>query len=96
MKKLLFTLFASASFFASQAQQTSPSDHYLVHQYLVNPAAAGRNGTAVFMDYRRQWSGFNGAPETQIVTVDGSVNREKIGVGIMVVNDQVKATSYIE
>jgi type IX secretion system PorP/SprF family membrane protein len=87
--KILFSLLALAMASTAYAQQTSTSDHYLVQQYLVNPAAAGLNGTSAFLEYRKQWVGFSGAPETQVLAIDGAIKKENIGLGLMLVNDQV-------
>ena len=89
MKKILAALAFLGSICITVAQQTPTFDHYLVNQYLVNPAAAGMNGTNVIIDYRKQWSGFAGAPETQVLSFDGAVKKDKIGLGLMVVNDQI-------
>jgi type IX secretion system PorP/SprF family membrane protein len=89
MKKILAALAFFGSICITVAQQTPTFDHYLVNQYLVNPAAAGMNGTNVIIDYRRQWTGFAGAPETQVLSIDGAIKKDKIGLGLMVVNDQV-------
>lgn len=89
MKKTLIIFAQAAICLVASAQQTTMWDHYLVHQYLINPAAAGLNGTNVFVDYRKQWAGFAGAPETQLIAVDGNILREQMGLGITVTNDQV-------
>ena len=89
MKKIVAALAFFGSISISVAQQTPTFDHYLVNQYLVNPAAAGMNGTNVIIDYRRQWTGFTGAPETQVLSIDGAIKKNKIGLGLMVINDQV-------
>jgi type IX secretion system PorP/SprF family membrane protein len=89
MKKIVAALAFWGSISISVAQQTPSFDHYLVNPYLVNPAAAGMNGTNVIIDYRKQWSGFTGAPETQVLSVDGAIKKDKIGLGVMVLNDQV-------
>jgi len=89
MKKIIFILAQAVIGIVANAQQTTMWDHYLLHQYLINPAAAGLNGTNVFVDYRKQWAGFSGAPETQLLAVDGNVLREKMGLGVIITNDQV-------
>jgi type IX secretion system PorP/SprF family membrane protein len=89
IKRILFTLSAFGAISIGNAQQTATFDHYQTQQFLVNPAAAGLNGTSVILDYRRQWSGFAGAPETQVLAVDGAIKRDKIGLGLMIVNDQI-------
>lgn len=89
MKRIILISITLLSGFIVKSQQMSSFDHYLVQQYFVNPAAAGLNGSSIFLDYRKQWAGFTGAPETQVVSVDGSIKRESMGVGLMITNDQV-------
>lgn len=89
MKRILFILIIIGVAYLAKAQQTISPDHYLIQQYMINPAAAGMNGSNIFIDYRKQWAGFTGAPETQILCLDGPVNRENIGLGLTIVNDQV-------
>ncbi len=69
-------------------QQTSVIDHYLVNPYFINPSAAGLKGNQAYLDYHKQWQGFQGSPETQIVTIDGNINRQKHGLGLSIINDQ--------
>jgi len=88
-KKSIYIFLFSCISTLGISQQTGTLDHYLVNQYFVNPAAAGMNGTSIFMDYRKQWSGFTGAPETQVLAIDGNIKRESMGLGLMIVNDQV-------
>lgn len=73
---------------AYRAQQTPTYDHYLTNAYLINPSAVGLNGNNVYLDLRNQWQGFVGAPQTQVVTLDGSFKRDKFGLGLKVVNDR--------
>ena len=89
MKRILLSICCFAVVGLLKAQQRPSSDHYLIQQYMINPAAAGRNGTSLLLDYRKQWAGFTGAPETQTLAVDGTVHKEQIGLGLLVVNDQV-------
>lgn len=88
MKKILLILVVVTLVITVKAQQTASSDHYETQQYFVNPAAAGMNGASIFLGYRRQWAGFTGAPETEMLAVDGAVKKDKIGLGLLVVNDQ--------
>jgi type IX secretion system PorP/SprF family membrane protein len=87
-KQLLAAIVLVTLSVTGQAQQNSTFDHYLTQPYFSNPAAAGMNGTNAFFDYRKQWAGFTGAPETQVVAVDGGLKHDKFGIGLLVVNDQ--------
>tara|TARA_B100000768_G_scaffold150915_1_gene145892 strand:- start:9050 stop:10561 length:1512 start_codon:yes stop_codon:yes gene_type:complete len=88
MKKglLLLTIFLGS--LMSQGQQTPVIEHYLQNQYFINPAAAGLNGNIAHLLVHRQWHGFSGAPETQVFTIDGNFNRDKMALGFTVINDQ--------
>ncbi len=60
---------------------------------LLNPAYAGSHtyfSTALL--YRSQWSGFDGAPSTQIFEFDGPLAKEKMGVGLVVSHDKIGVT----
>lgn len=57
-----------------------------------NPAFAGSPGyMSARMIYRNQWWAFEGAPTTQSFTIHSPV-RERVGVGLAVMNDKVGST----
>jgi type IX secretion system PorP/SprF family membrane protein len=56
-------------------------------QAFYNPATAGMNNeTSLSVNYRQQWTGFNNAPETFLVGLDGRLN-DRMGAGISLYND---------
>ncbi|MFB1019286.1 MAG: type IX secretion system membrane protein PorP/SprF, partial [Flavobacteriales bacterium] len=76
-----------------QAPLTAQQD-YLASQYnfnalMLNPAYAGAHSyvqtTAM---YRNQWS-VEGAPTTQVLCVDGLLEKAPIGLGLMVTTDRI-------
>ena len=71
-----------------KAQQTSLYAHYYLNPYLYNPAMAGfdEHSSAYFL-YRKQWAGVDGAPETQVFTLDGNLKNHPVGLGVTFVND---------
>lgn len=86
MRRLIYIsifLFASQNIFA---QQYPLFTNYVLNSYGFNPAIAGSNN---FWDaravYRTQWTGIEGGPKTQIISVHGPVN--KLGVGGYFFND---------
>ena len=86
MRKILFF---SIFLFASQiiyAQQYPLFTNYILNCYGFNPAIAGSNN---YWDaratYRTQWTGIEGGPKTQIVSVHGPV--KKLGIGGYFFND---------
>lgn len=90
MKKLFIIIaFAAAAFTGVQAQQIPLYSQYWYHPFLYNPALTGASGDAqLYFIYRRQWAGFNEAPETRAMTFDMPVMSNKAGFGGYVFNDQ--------
>ncbi|MEQ9306738.1 MAG: PorP/SprF family type IX secretion system membrane protein, partial [Marinoscillum sp.] len=72
----------------ASAQQTPLYGHFYMNPYLYNPAMAGFGdvSSANFL-YRKQWAGVDGAPETQVFTLDGSLKNHPLGLGVMFLND---------
>lgn len=72
------------------AQQDPQYSQYMFNQLAINPAYAGSRealSTAVFL--RNQWTGIDGAPKTETVTVHGPMRKKKAGLGFTVIADQV-------
>jgi type IX secretion system PorP/SprF family membrane protein len=90
MKKLIIIIaFAAAAFTGLQAQQIPLYSQYWYHPFLYNPALTGSTGSPqLFFIYRRQWAGFDQAPETRAATFDMPVMSNKAGFGGYVYNDQ--------
>lgn len=90
MKKLIILLaFVAAAFTGLQAQQIPLYSQYWYHPFLYNPALTGSNDQAqLYFIYRRQWAGFDDAPETRAMTFDMPVMSKKAGFGGYVFNDQ--------
>jgi type IX secretion system PorP/SprF family membrane protein len=73
----------------SEAQQDPQYSHYMFNSLVINPAYAGYKQTLNLNAlYRNQWAGVDGAPETQSIVVDGSFMKDKVGLGLSVVNDK--------
>ncbi|MEX2588853.1 MAG: type IX secretion system membrane protein PorP/SprF, partial [Chitinophagales bacterium] len=71
--------------------QTDPMlNHFMYHSNFYNPAAAG-NTDDVFVGVlaRQQWTGFDGAPSTQLLNAHAFVPKIKGGVGLTVLNDML-------
>ena len=74
---------------AAIAQQTPVLNHYYSNPYLINPAFVGQSGqTNASFIYRYQWAGIPGAPQTQVLTLDGPLDERPIGVGLIIINDK--------
>lgn len=75
------------------AQQDPMVSQYLFNGLYLNPAYAGSHKYwTSTLSYRRQWVGFDGAPQTIIGAVDGPLAGEKMGLGLVFFNDQIGVT----
>jgi type IX secretion system PorP/SprF family membrane protein len=71
-------------------QQDPHHTQYLFNGMAINPAYAGSRGTiaGTFM-YRKQWAGFDGAPQTQSLSAHTPAGQGKYGFGLTLINDQI-------
>lgn len=98
MKKLLllaaYILFISSG---AKAQIDPLYAQYLNNPLLINPAYAGLNNNLnAGISYRKQWAGFEGSPTTFNVNAHTSLFDNRMGVGLMVVKDNVGVNSNTE
>ncbi|MDQ3047990.1 MAG: PorP/SprF family type IX secretion system membrane protein [Bacteroidota bacterium] len=82
---LLFVLFA----LELNAQQIGMYSHYFYKPMVYNPAFTGSgDATNVMFISRAQFSDFKGAPQLNIVTLDGSILNNKAGLGVVLISDR--------
>ncbi len=98
MRKLLlpavFILFICCP---GQAQVDPLYAQYLNNPMLINPAYAGLNNNLnAAVSYRKQWAGFEGSPTTFNVNGHTSLFDNRMGVGLMIVKDNVGINSNTE
>jgi len=90
-KTLLVTILFIGIMGFLNAQQEPMYTKYMFNSLSYNPAYAGSHEyMSVRLLYRNQWVGFEGAPESQTVTVHSPVN-DRIGVGLSLYNDDIGA-----
>jgi type IX secretion system PorP/SprF family membrane protein len=83
---LLLSLIGTGVAFGQQQPRFS---NYMFNDMLTNPAASGSTGQyTIRSGFRAQWTGIEGAPQTQYISVDGPFARKKIGLGLQIINDQ--------
>lgn len=81
---------------SSQAQQAPQLSQYMFHGLFINPAYAGyREQLNLTGVYRNQWTGVEGAPRTGSLAVDGTVNDDKVGLGLNVIADKLGAMTNL-
>lgn len=102
MKKIIITICAVFFTFFGYAQQYSQYTNFTYNKLWLNPAYAGSRETPNFtLLYRNQWLGFDGAPESQLLSFDMPIANNKIGLGVALshhkiglFNDYYLATAY--
>lgn len=73
---------------SSRAQQVLQNNFYNQNPLVFNPAAAGIGGDiSAFLNYRDQWSGLKGAPESVVLGVHARVTRA-MGLGLTISQHQ--------
>jgi type IX secretion system PorP/SprF family membrane protein len=70
---------------------------YLNNPLAINPAYAGFNDELnASLIYRKQWAGFDGSPVTVNASVHSSVSGNKMGLGLMIVQDKIGVSKNTE
>ncbi|HPM31601.1 MAG TPA: type IX secretion system membrane protein PorP/SprF [Chryseolinea sp.] len=70
---------------------------YLNNPLLINPAYTGLNNNFnTSITYRKQWAGFEGSPSTANVTAHTSLLNNKMGVGLMLLQDKIGNSNNTE
>ena len=76
-----------------RAQQETQHSMYFFNPVLLNPAYAGsQEAIQVTGTARDQWTGLKGAPKTQVLSIHSPLKIENIGLGLMVLNDELGVT----
>lgn len=90
MKKLITSIFAIALINVSYAQQDPQFSQNMHNKLFVNPAYAGSNDAfCIGAIYRMQWTGFDGAPKTGVLSLDGPIRSINSGIGLTVMTDKL-------
>lgn len=94
MKKIYLLVITGLLFcIEGRAQQDPLYAQYVNNPLVINPAYSGINNVLnASIGYRKQWSGFEDAPNTTAFTAHTSLFENKIGGGIMLVRDQLGTT----
>lgn len=84
---VLLGLAMAPTAFAQQAPQYS---QYIFNELVINPAYAGSKQILnINATYRNQWTGFDGAPTTQTISIDGPTRNKSLGWGLHLMNDEI-------
>ncbi len=78
------------------SQQQPMYAQYMFNGLAINPAYAGSHGSLSLTALsRHQWAGVEGAPTTQTLSAHSPVRNENIGLGMMIVRDNVGVTNQL-
>ena len=90
MKKVLILPVLIFALSSGWAQQRPVQSLYMFDPLLINPAYAGTqvqlSATAI---YRNQWVNLDGAPKTFTATIHSGFLKSKMGLGLIMANDQI-------
>lgn len=95
MKRFLWICFCFTATMA-EAQQDAQYSQYVFNGLYINPAYAGyKQDLYLHSFYRSQWTGLDGAPRSFSVALDGAVNDNKVGLGLLLAQDKIGAQSTL-
>ena len=84
---IIFSLFFTLRFLA---QQEAMFSQYMYSGLYINPAFSGsRTYGEINGIFRKQWVNFEGAPVTQILSMENPVKEKNMGWGAILVNDKI-------
>ena len=76
------------------SQQDALTSQYMFNGLSINPAYAGSaDALSLTLSARKQWVGMEGAPFTQTFSAHAPVKNERIGVGLIFINDIIGVTN---
>jgi type IX secretion system PorP/SprF family membrane protein len=85
MKKLLFSCILLVFCLRLSAQQDHHYTMFMYNKMLYNPAYAGTRGLPTMTGiFRSQWMGFEGAPQSALVSFNSPFLTPRVGVGVVV------------
>jgi type IX secretion system PorP/SprF family membrane protein len=97
MKILITFFFLFAALVESMAQQDPLYSQYINNPFVLNPAYAGlTDNLNLSLSYRNQWGGYEGSPKTLNANGQVSLFDNKMGLGLMVVSDQIGSNNTNE
>jgi type IX secretion system PorP/SprF family membrane protein len=87
---LLIFLLLSVIVFRTHGQSDPIYAQYLNNPFILNPAYAGHTKNLnASVSFRKQWSGFDGSPETLNASAHTSLSGNKMGIGLIIVQDRI-------
>ncbi len=89
MKKSAICILCMFTLVLANAQQIGMYSHYFYKPMVYNPAFTGTDdATNAMLISRSQWTGFKGAPQLNLFTLDGNIMNKKVGLGLSLISDR--------
>ncbi|SMO49874.1 type IX secretion system membrane protein, PorP/SprF family [Saccharicrinis carchari] len=90
LRKLILVFVVLSIFCAENAAQSNLAfAEYVFNPMSINPAYAGGQEALNFsLFYAQQWTGIQGSPKNMTFSADAPFMRQKLGLGLMLVNEQ--------
>ena len=80
-----------------KAQQEAQFTQFMYNQLYINPGYAGaRNSTSLLALYRNQWLGFEGSPESKLISFNTPLLNNRIGLGVTINNHTQGITDAVD
>ncbi len=99
MKRFLFGTMAVFLIGTAHAQQVPLISQHQLNPFIYNPSYAGLNGaTSLMVHYREQWKDIPGSPVTGLISLEGPVKDNKVGLGLIATSDRtniINRTSFM-
>lgn len=90
MRSIIIAMLCILVSLQATAQQDPLYSQYLMNPMILNPAYAGfQKAFVASTSFRKQWAGFEGSPTTFNVTGHTSLLDNKMGLGLLVLQDNV-------
>ncbi len=92
MRKLLTKIALTVAGFTgvAVAQQDPQFTQFMFNKLIFNPGYAGTSGAICGVgQFRQQWSGFTGSPQSMAVAFDMPIPNLPLGVGLNIINDKI-------
>ncbi|MDA0972308.1 MAG: type IX secretion system membrane protein PorP/SprF [Bacteroidetes bacterium] len=97
MRQIIFTITFAVCATLAFGQQELMVSQYMFNGVFINPGYAGSHkyweATAL---HRTQWVNLDGAPQSQMIAVDGPLMGEKLGLGGIIIHDKIGDTEQFE
>ncbi|MCI5081674.1 MAG: type IX secretion system membrane protein PorP/SprF [Saprospiraceae bacterium] len=96
MMRVFFTLLILLSATMAYSQQDEQFTQFMYYKMGFNPAYAGSSdGACISMIGKSQWLGFEGAPQTQLLTFNMPLLNKRIGIGASIYRQTIGITENL-